>query len=64
MEYVRPLLRHSQKNISTDKLNAKQCSLLNLEYLIHGKVYMTGVSPHVYVIRLSVFYKALYARVT
>lgn len=60
MEHVRPLLRHSQKISVPDKLNAKQCSLLNLEYLIHGK----GVAPHVYVIRLSVFYKALYARVT
>jgi hypothetical protein len=64
MEHVRPLLRHSQKISVPDKLNAKQCSLLNLEYLIHGKVYMAGVAPHVYVIRLSVFYKALYARVT
>lgn len=41
-----------------------QFSLLNLQYLIRGKVYMAGVSPHVYVIRLSVFYRATYARVT
>jgi len=51
------------KNIHTDKLNAKQCSLLNL-YLIRGKDYKIGVSPHIYVIRLLVFYRAMYARIT